>query len=184
MKTSEEELIALYFERSEEALSVTDSRYGGYCRAIARNLLFDDHDAEECVNDTYLRVWNAIPPLRPKSFKAYIGALCRHTAIDRIKEREASKRGADRCALLFNEFEECIASPEEELSDRVALRDALNRFLRALNGEARVIFMQRYWYACSVEEIAQKRRKSVGAVKMSLHRTRENLREFLKKEGF
>ena len=178
------EIVALFTSRDEEALLQTERQYGSYCRMIAQHMLRDRSDAEECVNDAYYDAWNTIPPQKPQSFKAYIGALCRHRAIDRIRNKKADRRSGETYALDYEELKECIPSEERDIADLLTLRDALNRFLGALTQEARIIFMQRYWYNCSIEEIARKRGLTEGAVKNSLLRSRSKLRGILKKEGF
>ena len=180
----EHEIIALFFARDEEALRQTQLSFGAYCGMIAKNLLHNEEDVKECVNDAYLDAWNTIPPQKPTSFKAYIGALCRHRAIDRLRSKGAQKRGKGGDDLPFSELEDCLPSYSEDVVDEIALRDALNSFLSILAPEARVIFMQRYWYAGSLRDIARHRGVSEKAVASSLRRSREKLRELLAKEGF
>lgn len=178
------EIIELYFRRSEDAVRETQEKYGAYCMTIAHNLLGSGEDAEECVNDAYFDTWNTIPPERPQNLKAYVGALCRHRSIDRLRNRTALKRKPDAAIAVFDELQECIPSGEEDVPDTLALRDALNSFFADLPKNSRILFLQRYWYSGSLAKIAENAHMSESAVKSSLSRTREKLREHLKKEGF
>lgn len=176
------QIIDLFFARSEDAIAETDRKYGVYCRAVASRILCDGNDAEEVVSDTYLRAWNAIPPERPGSLKAYLAAICSRLALDRYDRLTAAKRGGGQLAAALDELAECVSGGGDPADD-VILRDALNRFLRSLPEKARTAFLRRYWYACSVGEIAASLRMSESSVKMLLLRTRKKLKRFLQKEG-
>ena len=175
-------IIDLYFARSESAISETDKKYGRYCRYIANNILHSDTEAEECVDDTYMNTWHAIPPAKPISLRAFVGRITRNLALGRYEHKRAQKRYAGLEATL-EEIEELIAAPEESLVDTMALRDGLNEFLGALTRRSRIIFVKRYWYLASIKEIADEMGASESSVKVSLHRTRCELKEFLEKKG-
>ena len=174
-------IIDLYWAREERALSETDTKYGGYCRSIAFNILHSYEDTEECVNDTYLHAWNAIPPARPGSLRAFLGAIVRNLAINRLNYNRARRRSAAIVAL--DEFAECLPDGTEPITDTVALRAAFDSFLASLPERERVIFVRRYWYLCPVAEIARGMDIPEGTVKSILSRTRERFRIHLEKEG-
>jgi len=179
-------IIALFWARSEQAIGVCAEQYGGYCLAIARHLLGSEADSEECVNDTWLRAWNAIPPERPRLLRAFLGKITRNLALDRLKRASAGKRGGGGPDEVLEELADCLPagdSVEKALDDR-ALSTLLNGFLADLPRKTRKIFMQRYWYARSVAEIAGEFGMGESAVKMTLLRTRRQLREALEKEEF
>ena len=177
-------IVELFLARAESAISETAKKYGRYCRYIAIRLLGDERDAEEVENDTYLKLWNSIPPRVPDPLKPYVGTVARNIALNRIEERSAQKRGGE-VALVLEELSECLADPSgEELGESFALREALNSFLASLDEKTRIIFMQRYFYTCTVREIAAARGLKESAVTMLLFRTRQKLREHLHKEGF
>ena len=177
-------IVELYWERSETAIAETQKKYGKYCHYIAYNILNSDPDAEECVNDTYLRAWEAMPPQKPKLLKSFIGRIARNLALDRYDREHAAKR---RCNadLIFEELGECIPDVGEdgrEMSDEIALRDAINGFLESLSEETRIIFMRRYWYLSPVAHIAGDLGLSESNVKVILMRTRKKFKAYLEKE--
>ena len=178
-------IIDLYWQRDERAIEETDSKYGAYCRAVSMNILGVREDAEECVGDTYVRAWNAIPPERPGRLRAWLAGITRNLSIDRWRKNAAHKRGGGETQLLLDELAECVAgseSPETELL-RKELRVALNRFLRGLPERERAVFLFRYYYALTNEEIAQKTGLSANQVKYILQRTRKKLGDMLQREG-
>ena len=181
----EKEIIDLYWARSERAIGETDKKYGKFCHSIAFNILADHADSEECVNDTYLRTWKAIPPRRPSKLSAFLGKITRNLALNRFARDSAQKRGGGQLTIALEELEACIPDPEtveKQLEDR-ELAAVLNRFLEGLSPETRKIFLRRYWQLCPVKEIAAFYGISESKVKMTLMRTREKLRHFLEKEG-
>lgn len=181
-KISDSEIIELYFERSESAISNTDKKYGRYCYSIAYNILCSREDAEECINDAYLRAWNSIPPARPDNFKAYLARIVRNLSLDRYFASNAKKRAGDVSA--FDEISECLAdASSSDVSDEIALNGAVNSFLGTLTRESRVIFLQRYWYFQKISDIARTLNVSESKVKVTLNRTRKKFREYLLKEG-
>ncbi len=179
------EIIELYFQRSEEAVTQTASKYGKYCYQIAYHILSSREDSEESVNDTYLAAWNTMPPRRPTILSAFLGKLTRYISLDRWKKRSAQKRGGGQVALSLEELEECISgsnNPEKEV-DRKELLRYLNRFLDALPETQRKVFVCRYWYLESIPEIAARFGFSESKVTAMLHRLREKLRARLQLEG-
>ena len=176
-------IIELYWQRSEAAISESRTKYGRYCRVIADNILRSPEDTEECLDDTWLRAWQAMPPHKPHRLSVFLGKITRNLAIDRYRRNKAEKHGKGQTALCLEELAECVGT-DETITDDIALRAALEAFLQELEGEAKDIFMLRYWYMFSVKEIAERTGKSAGAVKMSLKRTRGRLKSYLEQEGF
>lgn len=179
------EIVRLYYQRDERAIAETDQKYGAYCRYIADRILCDPSDAQEIVNDTYVKVWQTVPPNLPTSLKFYVGMLCRQLSINRYEARAAEKRGKE-IPLVLDELQACIPdkSSGEDLADTLALRDALNRFVKSLDERARLIFVRRYWYSSSVSEIAKGVGMKENTVSAVLLRVRKKLKIFLTKEGF
>ena len=177
----DKQIIDLYWQRSEDAIVQTAGKYGGYCRSIAWNILYHSEDAEECVNDTYLRAWDTIPPQRPRVLQTYIGKITRNLSLDRWRKNHAQKRDGG-VFLALEELSECIPCSDGNFSEDLAIREALNGFLRSLKPEHRKIFLRRYWYLSSVKEIAEDYGISESKVKMLLLRTREKLRVHLESE--
>lgn len=181
----DEKLIELFWNRSELAIQETSNKYGGYLRRISMNILESAEDAKECVNDTYLKVWNSIPPQRPGVFQSWIGRIARNISLDRYRHEHAKKRGGHGMDILLSELEECITYPDSwkrESSDE-QIAEALNQFLQGMKKENRMIFVRRYWYGDSVGEIAQHFSMKESKVKTSLYRSRNMLRRHLDKEG-
>lgn len=178
---TDEEIKKLYFARSEEAISATEREYGRYCRYIAYKILNSNEDTEECVNDALLTLWNKIPPEDPVSLRSYLGAVTRNIALDKLDGITADKRNRD-LEVSFDEFAECLPDTKPDFSDSFTLKEAFNGFLSGLKKEQRIVFMQRYWYHCSVAEIASKNGLSEPNVKVILHRTRASLKKYLIKE--
>lgn len=178
-------IIDLYWSRSEQAISETDRKYGRYCRRIADNILSNEMDAEECVSDTWLKAWHTIPPQRPGKLAVFLGTITRNLALDRWRSGKTQRRGGGQLHMALEELGECVAARggEEQWIEDMVLTELLNRFLAALPQESRIIFLRRYWYLCSVKEIADGMRLSESKVKMSLHRSRNKLRELLEREG-
>ncbi len=179
------EIISLFFERSEQALAELNRKYGAAVKKTAANILCDRLDAEECVNDTYLRVWNSIPPQRPNPLVSYVCKIARNLALDRYRSNKAEKRNGSM-DLVLEEMEECIPSDmnvETELEAK-ELTAAINRFLEALPAEDRRLFVRRYWYGDSVTDLAAAAGSNANRISVRLFRLREKLRNTLKKEGF
>ena len=178
-------IVALFFERSEQAIVETDKKYGGYCYSIAYNILSSREDSEESVNDTYLTAWNTIPPRKPNLLNAFLGKITRHISIDRWRKRSAQKRGGKEMILALDELNECVGSQglEAEISRRELTR-SLNDFLAALPETERNVFLSRYWYLDSIEAITKITGFSRSKVTSMLHRTRGKLRKRLSEEGY
>ena len=176
-------IIALLSERDERAVIEIQQKYREYCLFIARNILENEEDAKECLNATLLGVWNSVPPNNPKGLRTYIGAVCRRTALKQIEKRMAEKRGGGRGEVALEELEEVLKCDPNSV-DEIALRDMLQRFLRSLSKKSRIVFIQKYWYFQTIEEIAKDLGMSTDSVKSSLYRSREKLRKFMCKEGF
>lgn len=179
---NDNEIVELYHQRSELAISESRQKYGAYCGSIAQNILHCTEDTEECVNDTWSRAWNSIPPARPVRLSVFLGKITRNLALDRWRRRNSAKNGGGQTSLCLDELSECV-SDGGRLSEAYDLKAALESFLRALKPETRRIFMLRYWYMLPVKEVARQCGNTEAAVKMSLSRTRAALREHLTKEG-
>ena len=177
------EILDLYFARSEQAIVQTDQKYGFYCYSIAKRILSDPLDAEESVNDTYAEVWKSIPPRRPRYFFAFLASICRHLSLNRVDWKQAAKRRA-QVVPLTEEMENCIPDTvHERQMEAKELGKLLDLFLESLPKDSRLIFLRRYWYVDSVPEIAARYGMTESKVKMQLSRTKEKLRSFLEQEG-
>ena len=182
---NDSDLIALYFSRDESAAAETQKRFGGYCYTIAYNILGSAEDAEECVNDVLLRLWTHIPPAKPENLYAYIASVTRSAACSRLAAGKAQKRGGGEIPLVLDELRDCTAPDTvEQQLDRRRLSEAIGRFLGTLGPQHRIIFVQRYWYCCPVDEIAEELEITKSKVTVTLMRTRKKLRTYLEKEGF
>jgi RNA polymerase sigma-70 factor (ECF subfamily) len=181
----DKQIVDLYFERCESALTETANKYGRYCHYIAFNILHSEEDAEECVNDTYLKAWNCIPPHKPDMLSAFLGKITRNLSLNLYEKYSTQKRGLGQTALTLSELEECLPSScdVELTADEDILIDALNRFLSTIPSAARKMFIRRYWYLSPVKEIADGYGISESKVKMTLFRTRKSLKQYLEKEG-
>ena len=180
----DEQIVGLYWNRDPDAIAQTDLKYGAFCMRIAKNILRDLSDAEECVNDTYLKVWDSIPPQRPSAFSAFLGRIIRNLALDRYRYYHAQKRQCQMETLL-SELETCIPDAErvEDHLELQVLTAAISDFLQKLSKEKRIMFVQRYWYGESIQEIAKRFGTSEGQIKSALFRLRAGLRRTLEKEG-
>ena len=178
------EIVSLFWKRSERAVAEAAGKYGAYCRGIALRVLGSAEDSEECVNDTWLRAWEAIPPQRPERLGAFLGKITRNLALNRLRQAGAEKRGGGQTAAALEELSDCLPAPggvERSLEDR-ELAALLDRFLEGLRPEARRLFVLRYWYLYPVKELAQQLGHSESMVKMSLLRSRGRLKKLLEKE--
>jgi len=181
---TDHEIIGLFNTRDENALQVTQEKYGAYCGAVARNILNDDGDAEECFNDALLRAWNAIPPAEPRNLRVYLARIVRNAAVNMYQRRGAAKRGGGQMDIAFDEIEEFTGpdSVESAVDSRV-FTDVMNRFLTSLPKQQRVIFVKRYFYFDGCAEIAADLAVSESMVKGVLFRLRGKLKTILEKEG-
>ncbi|MBR6114849.1 MAG: sigma-70 family RNA polymerase sigma factor [Oscillospiraceae bacterium] len=179
------QIVDLYWQRSDSAIEHTAARYGGYLRTVARSILQDERDAEECVNDTYLAAWNSMPDNRPAALAPYLGRIDRNFALTRLEARGALKRGGGTAAASLDELAEVVAGSEDPQRTVEAreLSAYISAFLRALPKEEREVFTARYWYMLPVNEIAGRFGYTRARTAGMLHRTRGKLRAALKKEG-
>ncbi len=180
----DEEIINLYWERQEKAIYETDKKYGRYCNSISFNILQNNEEAKECVNDTYLKTWNNIPPQRPNVLKIYLGKITRNLAINQYERKKAKKRDYT-LEIALEELNECISTNnnvEEELNYS-ELVNTLNVFLSELSKDKRKIFLERYWYFYSIKEISYKNNISESNTKIILLRLRNQLKNYLKEGG-
>ena len=171
-------IVQLYWDRNQDAIGETARKYGAYCLSVASNILQLREDAEECVNDTYLRAWDSMPPHRPFALAAFLGKITRNLAINRYRYRTAQKRSAELQNIL-TELDGCVTDGPEQVLDNRQLGEVLNSFLHTLPERKRSLFLCRYWYADSVAVIARRFRMTEGAVTMQLARLRQQLRRYL-----
>ena len=181
----DKQIIELYWERNQEAISQTAEKYGNYCTAIARNILQTEEDAEECVNDTWLGAWNSIPPKRPEHLPGFLGKLTRYKAIDCWRSQHREKRGGCAVTIALDEIAEVMPSGDGLEQDVLnqELVQAINRFLASLTAAERNVFIVRYWYLEDIAGISERFGFSYGKVHSMLHRTRNKLRQYLQKEN-
>ena len=179
-------IVQLYFDRNEAALNETQKKYGKYLHKIANNILYNDEDAEECVNDTYLSAWNAIPPHKPDVLSLFLGKLTRGHAIDQYRKSHAGKRIPSEFTTSIDELEECIPSTSDVEANLEAKRlgEVISSFLREQSDEARNLFVGRYYYADHLSDIAGYLYLSTSKVKNLLFSVRKKLKNWLKEEGF
>ena len=175
------QIVKLYWERNPEAIARSREKYGIYCFSLADRIVNSREDAEECVNDTWLRAWDSIPPQRPGRLSAFLGRIARNLALDRYDYNHAAKRSGPFDQLL-SELSECIPCQRDDFA-QLELTQILNSFLHSLPESRRNLFLRRYWYCESVEELGRRYRMSQSAVKSSLFRTRNKLKAYLEKEG-
>ncbi|MBQ4346333.1 MAG: RNA polymerase sigma factor [Oscillospiraceae bacterium] len=178
-------IIGLFEQRSEQAIAAVSGKYGGLCRSIAGRILSDTQDVEECVNDTWLRLWNAIPPAKPDSLGGFITTVVRRLCFDRLDASQTAKRGGGQLPLALEELAYCMPS-QEDVAHTVEQRElsaALERFLDALPYESRTIFVMRYGNLYSIREIAEQYGISESKVKVTLHRARKKLKTCMEQEG-
>ncbi len=181
----DERIIELFFARDENAIAELTRKYGSSLRSISMNILHSAQDAEECLNDACLKIWNCIPPDRPERLLAFIAKIMRNLSINKWKQQRTARRGGGEVPLALSELEECIpggSTVDQEL-DRAELSAALGRFLTGLPEIKRTVFLRRYWYLVPVKDIAEQLGMSESRAKSMLARTRSSLRKFLEKEG-
>ena len=179
------EIIDLYWAREERALEESDRKYGRLCRSVAYQILNSREVSEECVNDTWLRSWQAMPPHRPGILSAFFSKITRNLSLDRYKAARAEKRGGGQLPLALDELAGCLPSAQnvEQEAELQELTRLLDRFLRTLPQKECCIFLRRYWYLDGVKEIAKRYDMAEGSVKSSLYRTRQKLKTVLEREG-
>lgn len=182
----DEKIVALYWQREEQAIRETEQKYGRYLAKIAHNILLDAEDSRETVNDTYLRAWNSMPPHKPTILSTYLGKITRQLSIDRFRSRHREKRRTSEYVLSLSELEDCVCTGNttEQDVDLHLLAEAIGDYLRTLTPQARNTFVGRYYYMDSLREVAAYYGMSQSAVKSMLFRTRQGLRNHLEQEGF
>lgn len=180
---NDEEIVRLYYERSEDGIAQSEQKYGRLCRSVIRRILPDERDAEECLSDVWIRTWNSIPPEKPRVLGAFLARIARNLALDKLSYNGAGKR-ASALTEAFEELEPCLVGADDTQKSVEASEFSiwLQDFLRAQTRENRVFFVRRYWYGESVSEIASACGCSAEKVKSSLFRTRNRLREAMLKE--
>ncbi len=179
-------IIELYLSKDSEAISASMDKYGSYCFAVANGILGDAEDSEECVNDTWLRAWNAIPPTIPTVLKMFFAKITRHLSFDRYKARRSLKRGGGNIMLVLEELAECIAdeSDVEGQVDVKELGEVINQFTASLPERDRNLFVRRYFFSEPIKVIAKRYEISENLVNVTLSRVRNRLRSHLSKGGY
>lgn len=182
----DQSIVALYWDRSEQAIAETDRKYGAYCYSIAYHALANNEDAEESVSDTYMAAWNQLPPHRPSILATFLGKITRRISINRWKAKNTAKRGGGQITLTLEELDSCVDGTQdiEANSDARELSACLNRFLDSLPKAERDIFLRRYWFFDPIAVIAESYGFTQSKVTSMLHRMRGKLRKQLEKEGF
>lgn len=182
----DEQIITLYWNREETAIAESSRKYGSYCHAIADGILHNQEDAEECVNDTWLRAWNAMPPERPSALRFFFAKITRNLSLSRWRNHHADKRGGGQMPLLLEELAECTdrTADVESQADYHAMQESLNRFLHSLSDRDLRLFLGRYFYAQKLSDLAERSGISVKNIAVILHRIRKRLHEHFIKEGF
>lgn len=183
---TDNDIIELYMRRDERAIAATQKIYGKYCEKIARNILGDEQEAQECVNDTYLKAWEKIPPERPQIFAAYLAKITRNNALSRYRRNTTEKRGRGTVPLILDELSEIVSdgSTVEKTAENREIIAEINRFLETLPEKNRRIFVLRYICCESVKSIADRFGMRENNVSVNLNRTKKQLRQHLSKEGY
>ena len=179
-------IVELFFSRSEQAIRETMEKYGAYCMTVSRNILRDEEDAEECVSDTWVKAWNAIPPERPRVLKCYLAKITRNLAINRYHQKHAARRGGTETKMVLDELEETVAGQQnvEDLVTAKELRLTIDAFVRALPEREGNVFIRRYFYTEAVDAIAKRYGLSANNVSVMLNRTRKKLKNHLLEAGY
>ena len=182
----DDRIVQLFWDRDESAITQTDYKYGNYCTAIAKNILGNMEDAQECVNDTYMNAWNSMPDHRPKMLSTYLGKITRNLSFNRYKSNHAEKRGGSEISSVLDELSEFVSgreNVEQEIEYRELIK-AIESFLETLSPKKRSIFICRYWYSDSISDIAIQHGMRQNAVSMTLKRQRLKLKQYLIERGF
>ena len=182
---TDEKIVEMYWQRKEKAIEETEKKYGKYCFTVAFNILRNASDSEECVNDTYMSAWNSMPEQRPSKLKAFLAKITRNISLARYRYYNAEKRGGAETDLALDELLECVSGCDntEDIIDTIHFAVVMDGFLDSIGEMAAKVFICRYWYIMSVNEIAAKYNMTENRVKVSLHRSRNALKEILIKEG-
>ena len=179
-------IVELYWQKNADAIKATDSKYGAYCFTIADNILRNKEDSEECVNDTWLNAWNAMPPQKPTKLQMFLAKITRNLSFNRFIARSANKRGGGEIVLILDELAECIASESDVVNEYEAreLGQCIRRFVRSLPEREGNVFVRRYFFTEPVAEVAKRCNLTDNNVMVILSRTRKKLKTHLIKEGF
>ena len=182
----DKDIVQLFWDRNEQAITETSSKYGHYCFSIARNILNNREDAEECVNDTYLNTWKSIPPHKPEMLSTFLGKIVRNLSFNKYKSVHSMKRGGYEISLILDELAE-IVSDEESVEDNIIrneLLKAIDDFIKTLSDEKKYIFIRRYWYSDKITAIANQCGRTENSVNVELNRIRKKLRDYLTERGY
>lgn len=182
----DKKIVQLYWDRNQAAISATSEKYGNYCTSIAKNILDNKEDVEECVNDTYLNAWNSMPPHRPSMLSTFLGKITRNLSLNRYKHNSTKKRGAGETALALNELEDCVSGIDNTEEDITAkeLQQEIDLFLDGLSKRNRGLFIRRYWYMDSIPKLAERFKISENHVSVTLNRIRKQLKKYLTERGY
>lgn len=182
----DKEIVKLYWDRNELAIKETSTKYGRYCYAIAYNILLNKEDADESVNDTYWKTWECIPPHVPERLAVFVGKITRRISLNKWHEKTRKKRGGDQVSFALDELDECIAAEDdvEKAIEYKELLQTINTFIGALSETERDLFVCRYWFLASIQELSEKFAFSESKTKSMLFRTREKLKVYLEEEGY
>lgn len=180
------EIVELFWLRSERAIAESNAKYGSYCFAVADNILDSKEDSMECVNDTWLRAWNVIPPKRPDRLKLFFAKITRNLSLDKVRRKKSQKRGMGNFETALHELEECIAGDSfiDDTLDEKLMSECIEAFLQSIAKRDRQFFLRRYFFTEAVSDIASRFGVSENVVSVSLYRTRAKLKKHLEKEGF
>lgn len=183
---TDDKIIQLFFQRKEVAIEETQKKYGSYCFKIANNILNNREDSEECLNDTWLKAWESIPPTRPAYLNLFLAKITRNFAINTYRSKHTHKRGKGEMALVLDELEECITGETDVETLYIAeeLQSSINKFVRGLSEKDGNVFIRRYFYADSIKDISNRYHISENNVRVMLSRTRNKLKLRLEKEGY
>lgn len=181
----DDRILNMFWERDERALETVAERYGRYCWSVAYGILKNREESDDCVNETYLKLWESIPPNRPDNLKAYIARIAKNIALNALRSLQTQSRGGGELTVVLDELSECVASSDnvEQKAINKELIKAINKFLKTLPQKKRDIFVLRYWYVMSISDIAKRYGCSENSVSVTISRTRKTLTEFLRKRG-
>lgn len=182
----DKDIVKLYWDRNEQAITETSSKYGNYCLSIAKNILSSHEDAKECVNDTYLNTWNSIPPQKPKILSAFLGKIVRNLSFNKYKATHSLKRGGYEIDLILDELGEIVSGNEsvEDIVIRNELIVVINEFISNLSEEKRYIFVRRYWYSDKISTIANHCNRTENYIHVELNRIRKKLHKYIIERGY
>lgn len=177
-------IIEMFLERDENAVRIVSLKYGAYCGCVSRNILGNNESSEECVNDTWLKAWNSIPPQKPVNLRAFLGRITRNLSLNILRDMSREKRGSGKALLVLDELEGCIPdthTPEKTVEYK-EITESINRFLGDLSEEHRVVFLRRYWFFDDAADIASRMGWSLSKTNSLLHRLRVKLKKHLESE--